>query len=194
MKAGSIQLREDFLQSCILVLDGVLTSTTNLSSVMLDHAVDKPILFLFLPGRMLNLDITFKYEDIQPSITYTEVDYRADSWVASFSHNTVRELYETDVDFRHAVSRNMLLLSGDTAQLAALLRSNYTYYGLFHLMKVLAETKQYLTQQQIAELMNRDRTTISKALSRIKDENPELWESFIRNKRRLVSRPEPGGS
>jgi len=56
---------------------------------------------------------------------------------------------------------------------------------------MLAEFKQYLTQQQLAEIMNRDRTSASKVISRIKQENPELWAAYASNKHRELTRPTP---
>ena len=67
-------------------------------------------------------------------------------------------------------------------QFTAMLRANYTYRGLLHLLRMLGESGQYLTHQQLASIMNRDRTSISKAISRIRREYPETWEIYVKSK------------
>ena len=151
-----------------------------------------PTLYIGLPGRLLNLDITFGYEDRESSIAYANFHYLADTWVASFSHHLIRELCDKDEDFRHAVLRNMVALTSDCCLTTALFRSNYLHYGLYHLVMLLASHGQYLTQQQLATLLNHDRTSVSKAFSRLKKEHPDAWEAYQANKGRVLSQPYPG--
>lgn len=193
-KANSIQTREDYLQSCMLILDGCLTSTTDLDSASINHDVDVPSLYLAMPGRLLNLDITFKLYRIQTDLTYADFYYLTDSWVASFNHDIIQDLCDNDPDFRHVTMRNMVQISADACVITALFRSNYTYLGIYHLIDILTKHDQYLSQQQLAKLMNRDRASISKAISRLKSEHPEKWEAYAKNKARIVSRPTPQNS
>ena len=193
-KAQSIQMRYDYLQNCMMLLDGCLTTSLDLGASNLDHDNEIPALYVGFPGRLLNLDITFGFEDLQDSLEYAEYYYLTDTWVASFSHHIIRKLCDTDSDFRHAVLRNMTLVETDCCQMMALFRPGYTYYGVRHLTEMLANNKVYLTQQQLAQLMSRDRTSISKAVARLKSEHPDLWEAYVNNKGRELTRPMPGAS
>lgn len=190
-KAQSMQMRNDYVQSCMLVLDGVFASSTSLGEGAIDHATDAPTLYIGLPGRLLNLDITFGYDDLQPAISYSNFHYLADTWVASFSHHVIRKLCEEDASFRRAVLRNMVGLTSDCCQMTALFRSNYLYFGLYHLVEILASHGQYLNQQQLASLLNHDRTSVSKAFARLKREQPDAWGAYMVNKGRVLTQPYP---
>ncbi len=191
-KAKSIQTRQDYLRNCMLVLDGTFISSTQLGVDAIDHETNLPVLYMALPGRLLNLDVTFGFTDLHKNFEYVDFNYFTDTWVASFSHQTIQDLFDSDPDFRHAVMKNMIELETDVCRMAAMLRSNYTYYGLLHLTEMLANHNQYFTQQQLAEIMNHDRTSICKAIARIKKEHPEKWQAYISNKGRMPSKPIPG--
>ena len=62
----------------------------------------------------------------------------------------------------------MLALVGDCCQTTALFRSNYLYFGLYHLVKMLAGCGQHISRQRLADLLNCDRTSVSKAFARLK--------------------------
>ena len=145
--------------------------------------------YLGLPGRVLNLDITFGFSTFKDALGYSNYEYLRDTWVAEFPHKAVYEFFDSDREFRQALSRNMLLIETDMCRYTALFRPNYTYLGLYHLLKMLADNDQYISQQSIASLMNLDRTSITKAMSRLKKEEPEVWERYQANKSRKVSRP-----
>lgn len=185
-------MRDDYQQNCMLILDGVFASSTNLSLEAIDHNIDRPVIYLGLPGRLLNLDVTFGYDEMQDAYTYVDLNYLTDTWAASFSHHVIRELFDEDPRFRRAVIRSEVQIASDACQIAALFRSNYTYYGLYHLVEILTQYSQFITQQQLADLMNLDRTSISKAVSRFKKEHPDIWEAYTANRRHEPTRPNPG--
>ncbi|MGN0059909.1 MAG: Crp/Fnr family transcriptional regulator [Coriobacteriales bacterium] len=191
-KAHSMQMLDDVNQSCMLILDGALVTTTDLGQTSLDHESELPVLYLGLPGRLLNLDITFKYEELVSSLMYVNYHYLADTWVATFSHHVIRELCDADEEFRHAVYRNMTALMRDLCQTTALFRSNYLHFGVRHLVQMLVGAGVFLTQQQIADVMNRDRTSVSKAFTQLKKEHPDIWKAYQANKGRVPTTPYPG--
>ena len=191
-KAQSMQMGDDCNQSCMLVLDGAFVTTTDLGYGSIDHENDLPMLYLGIPGRLLNLGTTFQYDELDPSIGYINYHYLTDPWVASFSHHVIRELCDEDETFRHAVYRNMVALIADLCQTSALFRSNYLHFGVLHLVSMLEKAHVFLTQQQLATLLNRDRTSISKAFSLLKKEHPDVWEAYMANKGRVLSQPYPG--
>lgn len=190
-KAQSMQMGNDCSQSCMLVLDGAFTTTTDLGHGFIDHENELPMLYLGLPGRLLNLSVTFKYDELNSSIGYIDYHYLADTWTASFSHHMIRTLCDEDEAFRHAVYRNMVALIADVCQISALFRPNYLHYGVFHLVSMLEKAHVFLTQQQLATLLNRDRTSISKVFATLKKEHPDLLRAYMSNKNRAPSRPYP---
>lgn len=190
-KAGSIQLRDDFPHSGMLLLDGIVVSTTNLGEDVVNHETDVPALYLGFPGHIVGFEIVFGFKNLNGAFEYLDLEYLTDSWVATFSHEAILELYEKDLAFRHSIGMGLLQLATDALQCVALFRANYTYLGLYHLLKMLAFHGQFLTQQQLAAILNHDRTSISKAISRIKKEYPEVWEAYAQNKNRVLSRPVP---
>lgn len=190
-KAQSIQLREDAIKDCMMVLYGTLSTPLNLGYDILNHEREIPAIYLAMPGRLLNLNITFDSEELEQRFRYAEYEYLTDAWVASFSHHVIRDLSRADENFNKTLLKNMVLLTTDICQLAAFFRSGYTYYGVYHLIRELNKYDLFLTQQQLADLMNRDRTTISKVIHRIKKEDPTLWNDYLQNKGRILSRPNP---
>lgn len=190
-KAGSMQLRDDYPQTCMLILDGVVVSTTDLDGEDIDHEADMPALYLGLPGRVIGFDVIFDYRNFDGGFTYFDLSYLSDSWVATFGRDTIRSLYDEDPAFRRSMSLSLLQLAADALQFVALFRANYTYRGLFHLVKLLTKHGQFLTQQQMADIMNHDRTSVSKAMSRLRREYPAIWEAYVVNKGRVASRPIP---
>lgn len=188
-KAGSIQTRGDFSQNCMLILDGASCSVEGLDSASFGHSDDEPVLFLALPGRAINLDVTFGFTEMQDAYEYSNFIYLTDTWVASFNHQAIRDLFDADKDFQMALIRNMVRVQSDACRFTALFRANFTFHGVFHLMKLLTEHSIYLTQQDMGRLMNRDRTSISKAVNRLRDENPSLWEAYLKNKGRAPAHP-----
>lgn len=90
-----------------------------------------------LPGRLLNLGITFRCGELSSSLVYVSYHYLADTWVATFSRHVIRELCDADEDFRCAVYRNTTALMRDLCRTTALLRSNYLHFGVRHLAQML---------------------------------------------------------
>lgn len=191
LKAGSIQPRSKSPESCGIILDGIVVSTTDLSADVVDHDTNNPALYLGFPGRVTGLEYLFDMPEEADAFSYVDLEYLSDSWVASFTVKDIREIYDEDPAFRYAIGSNMMQTTADALQCMALFRANYTYHGLFHLIRMLTDCRQFLTQQQLANIMNHDRTSISKAVSRIKKEHPELWEAYTENKGRMPSRPSP---
>ena len=90
-----------------------------------------------LPGRLLNLGITFRCGELSSSLVYVNYHYLADTWIATFSRHVIRDLCDADEDFRCAVYRNTTALMRDLCRTAALFRSNYLHFGVRHLAQML---------------------------------------------------------
>lgn len=90
-----------------------------------------------LPGRLLNLGITFRCGELSSSLVYVNYHYLADTWVATFSRHVTRDLCDADEDFRCAVYRNTTALMRDLCRTTALFRSNYLHFGVRHLAQML---------------------------------------------------------
>lgn len=190
-RAGSVQMRDDAVRSCTLILDGLLSAAYHFDRNDIDHQTDMPALYLGLPGRLIVPDYTLDARQSSEKFAYNNWQYLTDTWVATFSWKTLWEFIDADPAFTKQVLQSALEIQSDMCQFAALFRANYTYYGIYHFLRILSEHSIYLPQQQIANLMNRDRTAISKAYRRIKEEYPELWIAYSANKERKVSDLDP---
>ncbi len=88
---------DDVNLSCMLVLDGAFVTTTDLGQASLDHENELPVLYLGLPGRLLNLNITFRYDELVSSLSYVNYHYLADIWVATSVSSRRQRLITRDV-------------------------------------------------------------------------------------------------
>ena len=180
LKAGSVQSYGDYRQSCVLILDGVFA--TRACGANRDFEGDEPAFFIGFPGFVGNLDVSLELNDKDEAFRHLDIEYLTDTRIATFDPKAVRDLYDSHRDFSDAVTWSLLKCAQSSMQFTAMLRANYTYRGLLHLLRMLGESGQYLTHQQLAIIMNRDRTSISKATSRIRREHPETWERYAKGK------------
>lgn len=189
-KAGSIQLYSANLDFCMLILDGALCSNTSFDKDDMDHGEESPSLFLALPGRVI---VNLGLFGIRRTIyEYSGFHYLTDTWIASFDYQTVQRLLREEPRFLETVAVSLIKEHESMCQVAALVRPNYTYYGTYHFMKLFEQYGLFVAQQDIADIMNHDRSSVSKAMKRIKTEDPGLWSSYMANKGRIPSVPKPG--
>ncbi len=167
-----------------IIIDGLMLTDSNLGNGVINHGKDAPFVSLSLPGRMLFVG---EFGGPKPdSYAYNHIHFPVDSWVALFAAKDVSELFAEEPEFASAIARSLATLVMDQCELAGIVRANYAYYGVLHLMKKLLTYRLFITQQQVADLMGLGRSTISKAFARLKQEEPELYSAYHANKGRKV--------
>lgn len=183
-KAGSFQQWDSSRTLAMLILDGAICTSTKFDHADIDHSIDTPSLAICLPGYVIT---NFGFH----GLTRTEYDYQnlrhiTDTWVARFDSRTARELYATNLDFVRAYTKSLLVEMETSTKTTAFIRANYTYYGVYHFMKMFEAHGLFVSQQELADIMNCNRSSISKAMKRIREEDPALWQAYFANKGRAV--------
>ncbi|MBR5260274.1 MAG: Crp/Fnr family transcriptional regulator [Eggerthellaceae bacterium] len=191
VKAGSIQIYEDFERRASLLIDGIVLISGHVGEDVVGYSDDVPTCYLGVPGRMLSTNVTFREGGGTEAYGYNSMEYLTDCCVAHFDHDVIRKLFENHVPFAHAMVLSALRIMEDGCMMTAILRANSVYLSVFHLVQYLAQQNDYLTQQQIANLINHDRASVSKAMTRIKKEQPATWEAYVANKGRTVTISNP---
>lgn len=153
-------MRDDCIRSCALVLDGLLLGSLDFGLSEIHHQVDSPPLYLGLPGRLILPETSMDPDSQSVQFAYNNWHCPVDTWVATFSWKAIPGLFRTDGDYALALLGSATLIQADMCTLAALLRSDYTCLGLAHLLEMLCRSNAYLTQADLALLMNHDRTAI----------------------------------
>lgn len=189
-KAGSFQLYRDFERHATLILDGALMSSIYVGDDVLDFSDDTPAFYLGLPGRILATNVTFR-DTKKAYYGDNGVEYLTDCCIATFEHDFFREMFYSNSDFAHSLVLSMLRIMEDACEVSAILRAPTVLAATHHLILYLSFFDVYLTQQQIANITNHDRASISKAIKQIKKQNPELAQNYISNKGRKIEMLEP---
>lgn len=189
MKAGSVQIYEDFEHEASLLTDGIVLISGYVGEDVLSASESVPTCYLGVPGRMLSTNVTFREGGGQEAYGYNSMEYLTDSCVAKFDHAVIRDLFASDEGFARALMLSGLRIMEDGCAMTAILRAGSVYLGVFHLVRYLSQQNAYLTQQQLAYLLNRDRTTVARSVSRVRKEHPDVWESYVLNKGRKVELP-----
>lgn len=190
MKAGSFQLYRDFERHSTLILDGALMSSIYTGEDIINYSDDIPTFFLGIPGRILATNVTFRRHD---KMYYGDngMEYLTDCCIATFGHNVVHELFIANKDFTQSMALSMIRIMEDSCSVTAILRAESVFLSVFYLIEYLTLARVYLSQQQIANILGRDRASVSKALARIKIEKPALMEEYLINKTRKIEMLNP---
>lgn len=190
-RAGSIQLYSDFERHATLILDGAIKSSIYVGEDVLDYSEDVPTFHLGIPGRILATNMTFGRTE-KMHYGNNGVEYLTDCCVATFEHEAMLELFETDNGFARSMALSMIRIMEDTCEIAAILRAQSVHLSVHHLTQLLLQHHIYLTQQQLADVINHDRASVSKALARVKSSDPDLFNAYLSNKGRAVEMFNPG--
>lgn len=190
IKAGSIQLYRDFERHAMLILDGALMSSIHVGEDVLDYSEDVPTFYLGVPGRMLATNVTFRRRE-KMYYGNNGMEYLTDCCIASFEHETIRELFFSSKDFAQCMALSMIRIMEDTCEMSAILRAQSVYLSVHHFMRYLAQFDLYLTQQQIADVLNCDRASVSKAVARLRKRSPALAQRYAHNKLRRIGALDP---
>lgn len=188
--SGSIQHYNDFERHATLILDGLVSFTVESDEDTLIDSHFVPTFYLGVPGRMLATNITFfskVHEEPHPNVT----EFLTDCCVATFEHEFIRTLFNEDRDFSFTLAKTLVETIEDACTTSAILRTNNVYVSVYRLVKYLSGFRIYLTQQQIAKIINRDRASVSRAAARIKEAHGGVWGAYYGNKGRAIERGNP---
>ena len=191
IKAGSIQIYEDFERRASLLIDGIVLISGHVGEDVIGYSDEVPTCYLGVPGRVLSTNVTFRKDGGTEAYGYNSMEYLTDCCVAYFDHEVIRGLFAESTAFAQAMVLSALRIMEDGCMMTAILRAHSVYLSVYHLMQYLAQHGVYLTQQQMAALINHDRASVSKAVSRIRREQPALWEGYAGNKGRVVAIAQP---
>lgn len=185
IKAGSIQLYRDFERHSTLILDGIIMSSIHTGEDVLDYSEDVPTFYLGIPGRVLATNVTFRRED-KMYYGSNGMEYLTDCCIATFGHSVIQELFNTNHDFAQSMALSMIRIMEDSCSMAALLRAETVFTSVHYMVSYLSRLHVYLSQQQIADILGRDRASVSKAIARLRKDNPALMDTYLQNKTRKV--------
>lgn len=182
MKAGSVQIYADFERRASLLIDGAVLISGHVGEDVMGYSDEIPTCYLGVPGRVLSTNVTFREGGGTEQYGYNAMEYLTDCCVAYFDHEVIRRLFAHDADFARAVLLSELRVMEDGCMMTAILRAESVYLSVYHLIRYLTQHRVYLAHRQIADLLGRDRTSVSKAMSRIKSEQSGVWEAYVSNK------------
>lgn len=191
VKAGSIQMYEDFERRASLVIDGIVFISGHVGEDVLGYSDEVPTCYLGVPGRVLSTNVAFRESGGTEEYGYNSMEYLTDCCVACFDHQVVRRLFGESVEFAHAMMLSALRIMEDGCMMTSIMRAHSVYLSVSYLVLYLTQQRAYLTQQQLATLLNHDRTSVAKALARMKRERPQTWEAYCANKGRPVAIANP---
>ncbi|MDO4289954.1 MAG: Crp/Fnr family transcriptional regulator [Eggerthellaceae bacterium] len=188
LKAGSFRLYESFNREVSVIIDGVICGSQGFEESADGNVAADPQFALNFPGRPLSLDVTFFGRDLMAGMSqaYDNMVCLTDCYVATFSHDVFRELFESDARFARCVMQMTLLSAGDAICLSALLRGESVYQKVLLLMRRLLEFDLHLTRHDVANVLACNRTSVSRAFARVERERPELFARYMANKGRSV--------
>lgn len=191
VKAGSIELYEEFESKSSLLIDGIVLISGHVGEDVVGYSDDVPTCYLGVAGRVLSTNVTFREGGGSEAYGYNSMEYLTDCCVARFDHDVIRRLFREHIEFAHAMMLSALRIMEDGCMMTAILRADSVYLSVYHLVQYLRQQSVYLTQIQIASLINHDRASVSKAMNRMKREQPASWQAYMANKGRRVSIAQP---
>lgn len=182
--AGSFRLHQDFESKATILLDGLILYSIRAEEETVDGTNDVPNFYLAVPGRALSTDMTFHSGDDRYS--FTGVEMLTDCHIARIEHKALREALERHPSFAEDLLFNLNTMLRDSCLMSSILRTSNTTVCVRRLIEFLTEQGAYLTQLQIASLVDRNRASVSRAAKTIKEETPEVWERYTANKGRAA--------
>lgn len=178
--AGSLRLHSDFESHATIVLSGLILYSIRADAESLDVATDSPSLFLAVPGHVLSTDMSFNGGDER--YDFTSVEMLTDCHLARIDHESFRKTLSLHPSFANDLLLNLNTMLRDSCLISAILRTGNATVCVKRLIEFLATHGVYLTQLQIASLVDRNRASVSRAIKSIKSESPELWDRYLASK------------
>lgn len=184
LRAGSLEVFEQVVDKTFIILDGVCVSSMS-DSQNRPAQSNLPLYSFCMPGRVLSQDILLGLQD-NPEMPYISMDSLTDCCIATFEHAFVFEMYETDPAFARKVNESAVHIMFDLSKYAGIMRAEGAYAKTVFLMRHLLEHQLYLQNHHLADVLSCNRTTISRMVTRVKQELPDLWKAYRINKHRSI--------
>lgn len=164
-----------------LVLEGLLVNKTESG----DPADRRPCMYtLTSPGRLLYqdtlLNIKREYE-----VGYITAECLTDCRLATFKYRHVQNLYNQYPNFARKAHESIIAISYDFAKYIGILRAPGARAKVRGAIELMCQWKIRLTTNNLAELLALDRTTVSRELTALRKDAPELWEEYTDGKGNL---------
>jgi CRP-like cAMP-binding protein len=109
-----------------------------------------------------------------------------DVWLAGFSSNLIQELFYSDRAFARAYLLQLAAASTLSSQIAAICRSRFVDWSVGYLVRILLRPRIYLNQTRMAELLNFNRASVSRAMALLARQEPQLYAAYAANKGRRI--------
>lgn len=183
-KAGSLEVATRAVDRAAIVIDGAYVAKGTKADD--DGRSIAPRMYTFcLPGRLLFQDVLFGMEtkSVTPIVTMACL---TDCLIATFEYSFLLDLIEKDPVFARRVNESAVQLMYDMSEFIGILQTEGVFAQLVLLLKYLVKAGLYVSSNDLADTLSVNRTTISRALGRVKREVPELWQAYQSNKRRPV--------
>ncbi|MCI2241322.1 hypothetical protein [Adlercreutzia faecimuris] len=190
VKAGSIDLSDRMAEENAIVLDGALLAVARTGEGA-SRAPSPTMSSLCLPGRFLSQEVIFHLRGDVPASSVT-MEYLTDCCVASFSPAFIGRLYDESRLFAQRLHESDIQLLFDHATYIGSLRAEGAFAKTALLVQQLAQQRLFVPNNSLALLLACDRTTVSRAMARIRRELPDLWAAFEASRHRSIEmlRPE----
>lgn len=176
-RKGQLLYRADIEPRITLVVDGVLTTQSSFDQDMLEPG-DCPSFFILTNGLLLGVDNLFRESTIR---RYEYIHYvcLSDVTLALFDRARVRDLFESDPAFARAMFENIVVAAAEACEFAAVLRAPDVFQSVAYLLNYAARKNFLLTHQQMADITGHSRVSVTRAVSKIKAQLPDMWECYI---------------
>lgn len=187
--AGSLEVATQAIERASIVIDGAYAGTGTKSDP--DDRTIAPQLYTFcLPGRLLFQDVLLGIESRSPT-PMTSMTCLTDCLIATFEYRFLLDLMEASPVFARRVNESAVQLMYDMSEFIGILRTEGAFAQTVLLLRYLAKADLCVSSNDLADILSVNRTTISRALSRVKREMPELWDAYQANRRRPIVLLEP---
>lgn len=189
LRAGSLEVFDQVVDKTFIVLDGVCVSSMHDTDVNPGEAAI-PLYSFCMPGRVLSQDILLDVKG-KPAMPYISMGSLTDCCIATLEHRFVLDLYRNHPAFSRSVNESAVRIMYDVSTYAGIMRAEGAYTKTVLMMRHLLEHGQYLQNHHLADVLACNRTTISRAVTRARQELPDLWAAYNANKHRRIKILQP---
>ena len=188
---GSMLFKEEMAASIYIVLRGFLVT---------DVPFDEEEYF---KGRYPGLGIIVADDVFSCDLVCSPVEAEAYPYFRKHAHgsseaytptllgrvplSTVRQLFDRSTHFAHRLFQRNIEMFGRTCEFASAVRTGDAQKSIRYVLCFAASHGLDLTHQQIAQLLRRNRTTVSKMLAALPREDPAFCDALEQLKTRALS-------
>lgn len=180
LTAGSTLLYEDYALKTNLVLSGALVTNTSFGNGIIFRPVDTPAFFLLTRGLIFPTD-SFLVRQVPSQYAYNSLVCLTDCELARFDHDYILSRFKESFSFARSLYLNQNKTAEHASIFSATLRSYDVYESVRNFLEFLVGKGITLSHQQIADITNHNRVSVTKAISRIKKDDPDLWARYAQN-------------